>query len=179
MSPRELSYWFSREIKPHEGELRGYLYPRVNQHSDVDDIVQESFRRIVEVKRSQPIPSPKGLLFTIAKNLLKDFFRKKSNSRTSFVAEMEDLSVIDNETTPNDVASIQDEIKVLREAIQSLPPKCKKILILRKMENLSQKAIAERLNVSVHTVETQLTRGLKKCQKHFEKRGILKEGPRF
>lgn len=177
MSPQELSYWFSHEVEPHEGELRGYLHPRVNEHSDVDDIVQESFRRIVEVKRTQPIPSPKGLLFTIARNLLKDLFRKKSNAQTSFVAEMEDLAVLDNGTSPSDSACIHDEIAVLREAIQSLPPRCKKILILRKMENLSQKAIAARLNISVHTVETQLTRGLKKCQKHFEKRGLLGKGP--
>lgn len=174
MSPQEISYWFTSEVKPHEQALRGYLHGRVAQPADVDDIVQETYRRIVEVQRRQPIRSTKGLLFTIAKNLQRDELRKKQvASAYGSETEMEQMNIADFVEEPDETAAREDEIAVLRAAISSLPPRCRKILILRKYENLSQKEIAARLGISVHTVETQLTRGLKKCQRHFARHGLM------
>jgi len=173
MSPLEISNWFDNEVLPHEGALRGYLYHRIKEPADIDDIIQESYRRILVVKREKAVQSPRGLLFTIAKNLERDLYRGKFTANTFPVAELEELDVYDNERETHELLCSNDELEILKGAIRSLPPRCRKVMILRKFENLSHRQIAEKMNISIHTVETQLTKGLKKCRQYFERQGLL------
>ena len=167
------SDWFDTEIKPHESALRGYLYHHVPEFVDVDDVVQEAYRRILDVRRKKAIDHPRGLLFTIARNAATDLFRKQSVSRTISVTEIDSLHVIDDANRPDEVLGRNDEVEILNQAIRSLPQRCRQILILRKLENLSHREIAARMGITVHTVESQLTKGLKKCQKFFVSKGLL------
>lgn len=167
------SDWFNTEIKPHESALRGYLYHHVPEFVDVDDVVQEAYRRILDVRRNKTIEHPRGLLFTIARNAATDLFRKHSASRTISVTEIDTLHVIDDTNSPNEVLGRSDDVEILNQAIRALPKRCRQILILRKLENLSHREIAERMGITVHTVESQLTKGLKKCQRFFVSKGLL------
>jgi RNA polymerase sigma-70 factor (ECF subfamily) len=61
----------------------------------------------------------------------------------------------------------------LADSIDQLPPKCKEIFILSREENLSHKAIAKKLTLSVKTIENQISIALRKLRKmlddsHFE-----------
>ena len=56
----------------------------------------------------------------------------------------------------------------LREAIDKLPERCREVFVLSKMEELSNKEIAERLNISVKTVEVQMTKALSRLRKELE-----------
>jgi RNA polymerase sigma factor (sigma-70 family) len=55
----------------------------------------------------------------------------------------------------------------LLEAISALPPICKKVFFLRKIEGCSQREIAEELGISVNTVQNHLTQGMKLCREHL------------
>ena len=164
--------WFEMEIKPHEPCLRGYLRSRVSQSGDIDDVVQETYRRVLHAKSKRTIKSPRGLLFSVARNAVVDLFRRNRPSRTFFVAEMSELDVSSDDDTLETV-SLRDEKAVLRAAIRSLPPKCREIFVLRKIEGLSHREIAGRLGISLHTVESQLTKGLHRCQKFFQAKGLM------
>lgn len=165
--------WFEIEVKPHEAALKGYLNHHVPEWADVDDVVQETYRRILKVQKEKTIRAPRGLLFVIARNAARDLFRKRTASRTFHVAEMDRLHVVDDARGPGEALSRNDEIAMLKEALRTLPERCRTVLILRKFENLSHKEIAKRLNISVHTVESQLTKGLRKCRNYFERKGLL------
>jgi RNA polymerase sigma-70 factor (ECF subfamily) len=175
MSQPELdtSHWFNSEIKPHESALRGYLYHHVPELVDVDDVVQETYRRILDVRKKKTIEHPRGLLFTIARNAATDLFRKRKSSRTISITEIDTVPVIDSTDNPDEALGRSDEVALLNQAILALPKRCRQIFILRKLENLSHREISERLGISVHTVESQLTKGLKKCQKYFERKGLI------
>jgi len=167
------SHWFNSEIKPHESALRGYLHDRVPERVDVDDVVQETYRRILDVRNKKTIEHPRGLLFTIARNAATDLFRKRKNSRTISITEIDTVPVLDSTDNPDEALGRTDEVEMLNQAILALPKRCRQIFILRKLENLSHKEISERMEISVHTVESQLTKGLKKCQKFFERKGLI------
>lgn len=166
------SHWFETEVKPHEPALRGYLMNKVSERSDVDDVLQETYKRILQVQKTSNIESTRGLLFTIAKNATSDLFRRKLTSKTFPVAEIEQLGVLDSTETFETVSRI-DEVEVLKEAIKTLPKRCQAVFVMRKFENLSHREIASRLNIAEHTVESQLTKGLRRCRKYFEKKGII------
>ncbi len=171
------SSWFEKEIKIHEPSLRAYVCGKIPKSADADDIIQETYVRILKLKNKEEIASPKSLLFTIARNIINDLFRKKYVSKTISLGEMELLSVLSHQAgNTNEYTIGLDEIKILQDAIKSLPPKCRKIVLLRNYENLSYKEIAARLNLSVKTVENQLIIGIKKCRKYLERQGVRKEG---
>lgn len=52
--------WFADEVQPHEPALRSYLRSRA---SDVDDLAQESYMRVLSTRKAGPIDSAKAYLF--------------------------------------------------------------------------------------------------------------------
>ncbi len=175
----EITDWFLNEVQVNEPALRAYLNKEESEPADVDDIMQETYRRIIEVKKKQPIKSTKGLLITIAKNVSRDRVRKKYASKKFSVAYANELSDLDKDKQPLDNLVRSDDISMLESAIRSLPPRCRKVMVLRTFKGLSYKEIAEELGVSVSTVETQLARGLHRCRKFFKRNGYsFEEGKR-
>ncbi len=133
--------------------------------------MQESYLRILEVKQKQEIRSPSGLLFKIARNVTHDRVRKKYKENIFSMAEIDQIGDLSSGDDTVEQLEHSQKIAHLETALRSLPEKCRNIMVLRIYENLSYKQIAARLNISVDTVETQLSRALKKCKKHFLKQG--------
>ena len=67
----------------------------------------------------------------------------------------------------DDIVDSRERIRLLARAIAALPPQCAKVFLLRKMQGLSQKEIAVRLNISVRTVENHVAAGLSRCRAYM------------
>ena len=119
------------------------------------------------------VRSPRGLLFAIARNAARDLFRRHAVAKTTSVAEIDDFCVFDDGPSAFEAASLRQEVELLNAAILALPERCRLILVLRKIENLSHKEIALQLGIAEHTVEAQLTKGLKRCEEFFVKHGAI------
>lgn len=159
----ESARWFSEHVQPHEPMLRAWLRSRFATETDLDDVVQETFMRLLKARERGGVSSPKAFLFAVARNLALDRVRHREVVPTESLAENEALSVLEEgEGTPEIIAHNQ-ELELLTEAIQSLPDRCRQIFTLRKVYGLSQAEIAEKLGVSENTVSAQLTIGVKKC----------------
>ena len=159
----ELGQWFAAHVQPHEPMLRAWLRSRFATEPDIDDVVQESYMRLLRARERGEVTSPKAFLFAVARNLALDRCRHREVVPTESLAEDEALSVLEGgEGTPEIIAHNQ-ELELLTEAIQSLPNRCRQIFTLRKVYGLSQAEIAEKLGVSENTVSAQLTIGVKRC----------------
>lgn len=168
----ETAIWFSSEVQPHEPALRAYLHGFV-QLTDIDDLVQETYVRLLKVRERAPIASPRGLLFATARNAAYDFFRRRAAARTSSVAEIDCSRVFDEAPGVAETVSRRQEADLLDAAIRTLPTRCREILVLRKFQNLSHREIARKLGISEHTVEAQLTKALHRCEDFFAQHGAL------
>ncbi len=168
----ETDAWFAKDVRIHESTLRGYLNG-IAPASDTDDLVQETYIRLLRVRERTEVRSSRGLLFAIARNAVRDLFRQRSRSKTIAVAEIEALDVLDGAPGTPEVVSRRQEGELLAAAIRALPERCRAVLILRRFEHLSQKEIAARLGIAEHTVEAQLTKAMHRCMKFFEKSGAL------
>ncbi len=169
---QETAHWFANEVQPHESGLRAYLVGFVGP-TDVDDLVQESYIRLLRAKEKGSVQSPRGLLFTIARNLSRDWFRRRSVAKTFPITETDGLRVLDDTPGPEEATAIKHDSEMLEAAILSLPERCRMVLVLRKFDNLSHREIASRMGISVHTVESQLTKALHRCEAYFESKGAL------
>jgi RNA polymerase sigma factor (sigma-70 family) len=168
----DIERWFNEEVRPHEGALRGYLR-HFAPPSDVDDLVQETLIRTIKIRERRDVRSIRGFLFATARNAARDLFRHRTVAKTTAIAEIESITVLDESPDVRELASRRQEADLLQEAIRSLPSRCRTILILRKFEHLSHTEIADRLGIAVHTVEAQLTKALHRCEQYFRESGYL------
>lgn len=173
MSPQnpEQSRWFAEEVLPHEAKLRAWLRGRFPAVTDTDDLVQEAYARLMQVHATGPIACPRALLFVTARNLALNHLRHQRIERPEGAAEIDALSVVDEREGAPEVLAQAEDFQVLIRAIQSLPERCRQIVTLRKIYGLSQKEVAERLDISEHTVEAQGGIGLRKCIEYFRRHG--------
>lgn len=163
--------WFMAEVHPHEPALRGYLHGWASP-ADVDDLVQETYVRLLRAHERGPIQSPRGLLFATARNALRDLFRRRKTANTFPITDNEVSGVFDHAPAVPETVSRRQETDLLAAAIASLPPRCREILVLRKFENLSYREIAQQLDIAEHTVEAQLTKALHRCEDFFARHGL-------
>lgn len=163
--------WFVDEVLPHEGDLRSWLAVRFPAVRDMDDLVQEAFSRLLKTHDSGPIVNPRAFLFVVARNLALNQLRHLRYERPRDAEEIDPLSIIDQVNTPPESIALQEEFQHLIQAIQSLPERCRQVVTLRKIYGLSQKEVAKRLGISVHTVEAQGSIGLRKCIEYFRQHG--------
>jgi RNA polymerase sigma factor (sigma-70 family) len=152
--------------------LRAYLRAQYPFAPDIDDVVQESFFRLWKIRMSQPVRYAKALLFKVARHLVIDTARRNQISPIDQVTDLAALPVIDDlRPGPAEAACKREEVVLLATAIDSLPARCREILILRKLRGLSQKAIAAQLGLSEQTVQVQVSRGVRRCEKFFRAHG--------
>jgi RNA polymerase sigma factor (sigma-70 family) len=162
------SHWFAEQVYPHESLLRSWLGKRFPTGCDIDDVIQESYVRILKAKDRKDLKSTKSYLFTIARNLAIDSIRKVKAKGTKPLAESGIEAVIDAEANPQEALEWQQERDILREAIGTLPDRCREIFTLRKIEDMSQSEIAKKLGISVNTVTAQISIGVRKCTAYVE-----------
>lgn len=169
----ENARWFSEEVHAHESSLRAYLRSRYPTTPDIDDVVQESFLRVWRLRAAQPVSYAKSLLFKVARHIVIDSARRKIVSPIDRVTDLAATPVLtDARQSPDEVACTGEETALLLAAIDSLPGRCREILILRKLRNVPQKAIAAQLGISEQTVQVQVGRGVRRCEEFLRRRGM-------
>lgn len=95
-SDPETTRWFSEEVQPHESELRAYLRAKFSAHLDIDDLVQETYARLLQAREQTPLRSAKAYLFTTARNAAFDYFRRRKIVAIDGIAEIELLPVFED-----------------------------------------------------------------------------------
>lgn len=173
MSTRsEQSRWFSEQVLPHEPELRGYLRHRFPNTGDVDDLVQESYLRLLKTPNPGRIASTKAYLFTTARNLALALRRRPRIFSSEAVTDLAGSRVVEEGADVREHVSTKQEIALLLDAIDALPSRCREIVILRKLRGLPQKEVARQLGLSEQTVQVQVGRGARKCAEFLRARGV-------
>ncbi len=172
------SDWFAAEVQAHEPSLRAWLRGKFPFLPDLDDVVQESYLRLIRAREAGKVGYAKAYLFTTARNFALDFFRRRQVVTIEPVADLADLRVLEDKPHAADALSRQQELDLLAEAVRALPDRCRQVMTLRLLYGLSQKEIAAELRISEHTVKAQLAKGMRRCATYLEARGVAPAVPR-
>jgi RNA polymerase sigma factor (sigma-70 family) len=172
--PSNQARWFAEEVQPHEPELRAFLRRHFPTVQDIDDLVQEAYVRLMRARDAGKIAEPRAYLFTTARNIAFDLFRRQRPVSLEGLEETHRLSVVEDRADAAESTSHSQEIELLVEAIQALPLRCREIITLRKLHGLSYREIGARLGISENTVNAQLAIGLVRCRQYLAARGVVK-----
>ena len=173
----EHSRWFAEEVQPYEPALRAYLQGRFPALADQDDVVQDTYARMLRAKSTGTIRHPKAFLFTTARNAALDFFRRKRAVSLDNVTHFDASAVLVDRTDLVEDFSRAQELEILAEAVRALPDRCRQVMMLRYLDGLAYKEIAVQLDISPETVKAQMAKGMRRCAEYFRERGLLKSNP--
>ncbi len=172
--PSNDARWFAAEVQPHDAAQRGWLRAKFPALGDVDDLVQETYTRVLQLRARDPLRAHvvKPLLFTTARNLALDELRRRQIVPMYALPDDDAAAFADDTPGIGETVGQREELALLAEAIQALPERCRQILTLRKIYGLPQKEIARQLGISEHTVEAQVGIGMHRCADYLNRLGL-------
>lgn len=147
---------YNKLVNDYHQKLCVYALNLTHDRSEAEDIVQNVFMRVWRKRdRLKANFSLKSFLYKSVYNEFIDHYRKQKNV---FPLEKKYLDALHDLVEETDVISFDSLIKKVKQEIQNLPPKCKNVFLLSKQEGLTNIEIAEYLNISIKTVEAQITK---------------------
>ena len=160
---------FGEIVHRYGDSLLGYLIRMTGNREQAEDLFQETFKRVHEKSHTFRGSEFKSWLFRIATNITYDGFRKRRQVESHYKQvnynkeNNEGLAsaVTDNSNNPSTVAIKTEQVKQVRQAIDSLPDKQRATLVLAYYQKLSYREVAASLDCSIGTVKTHMFRALK------------------
>ena len=177
MSSADQARWFSEHVQPHEPALRAYLSKRFPTLPDHDDLVQETYVRVLRVDDPARLVHPKAFLFTTARNAAIDLFRRRGVQPLKNLDDVIALPALDEAPSVVDSLEHRQRGEALTEALRALPGRCREVMLLRYLDGCSGKEISKRLDISLGTVKCHLLKGVRDCARFLEARGLVDASP--
>jgi RNA polymerase sigma-70 factor (ECF subfamily) len=152
-------------------ELLSFLSRKVSDRATAADLAQESYARVYEAQRTgSVVRDPRALLYRTARNLVTDHHRR-TGVRAGFdgaASADEDAVELDDcigpsAFEPDAILSSGQGLAAMVATIDKLPPRCREAFVLYKFDGLSYAEVAERMGISVRTVEMQLRIAMEAC----------------
>lgn len=156
----DIEAWFVREVLPLEAILMRFLNKNWRNKSELEDLRQEAYARILESAEGGIPEHTKAFVLTTARNLLINRVRREHIVPIDSIADLEALNAVDEAPGADRTAIARDTLRRLQAALDRLPPRCREVVLLRRVEGLSRREIAAHMGISEKTVAAHMTTGM-------------------
>lgn len=144
-------------ILPHQHALHSRLRRLLGSGTDVEDDVAEVLARAYAADDFNQIVRGRAYVFGIARNLIIDRARRAKIVSFDVVADLDRLLVDDSLEAG---LQARDELRRLRCVVEALPEQCRRVFVARRVHGMSPGDIAEKMGLSVSTVEKHLSKAV-------------------
>ena len=158
---------FNKLYHRYWADLFKYAFSILRDKDACKDLIQDIFIWVWEHKQGLDIHSPKSYFRTALKYKIANHIRS-GNIRESFFEEVAKFDEVTSIDQVDRVLELKELNQIIQKTVESLPLKCLEILKLSREGNLSNKEIAEKLGISVKTVENQITIALRRIRTKVE-----------
>ncbi len=156
---------FEALISTHQQKVYNIALRMLTNEQDAFDASQEVFLKVYRnLDRFRENSSFSTWVYRIATNTCLDFLRKKKEKVISLDTQPEfengesDLRLTDKTADTEEIILRKERQKILMDAIESLPPEHRKIIVLRDLQELSYQEIAEIIDANIGTVKSKISR---------------------
>jgi len=156
--------YFDILFREYYKSLCQFVYRYVKDTQAAESIVQDVFYKLWLNKEKYNISiSIKSYLYKFAKNQALNHLRtEKGKQLNIYTPNVEQIALSE---TPDKLIDQKEAASAINAAVEKLPEKCRQIFIMNRHDGLRYKEIAEILDISVNTVETQMSRAYKSLRK--------------
>jgi RNA polymerase sigma-70 factor (ECF subfamily) len=152
-------------IRRYHDSLIRFLRQRLRVKEDAADVAQEAYIRMMQYEGSRQIQSPSSMLFRIAINVANDLGRSEQTRRVSSQCSLEGLELASDQPTPDREIAAEQDLEILYDAIERLPPKCQQVFLLSRAKRMTYPEIARHCGISVKMVEKHISHALAVCMR--------------
>ncbi|ARN73816.1 RNA polymerase sigma factor [Oceanicoccus sagamiensis] len=148
--------------------LTRYVSRYFRRSQEAEDVVQETFVKVIQAQRERDIQSPKSYLFRTARNLSLQQISKSSYKLTDDLGDLLTDSELMASKTLEEQFEARENFEIFCQAIRVLPLKCRRAFVLCRVYGFSQKEVASRMGITLSAVEGHLTRATRRCIDYME-----------
>lgn len=171
---RQRAQWMERHLLPVEPRVRAWLGRNHVIGLEADDIVQEMYARIGAVENVDEIRDPLLYAIKVAQSILLNHVRRSQIVTITAVEDLENFEIPSPERSPEEEVEFRDEVHLVIKALDGLPSRTREVLLLRRVQGLSQREAAERLGIAEKTVEKHMAQAALYLSAHFGRGGKIK-----
>lgn len=143
-------------VEQYNQKLCVYAFSLSHDHNLAEDIVQNVFIRVWQQRHK--LKSEFAIQSFLYKLVYNEFIDQYRKLKSTMAIEKKHIDALDIILEEDDKTGIEKLIKLVKREIENLPPKCKRVFLLSKQDGLTNIEIAEYLNISIKTVEAQITK---------------------
>jgi len=156
-----LQHHMDQLYREHHSWLSGFLQRRLGCSHSAADLVQDTYLRLLTNGKLPPAEHSRGYLTRIAKGLMIDLYRRRRIES----AYLEELCRQPEAVHPSPEVRAQtvEALMTIDRLLQGLPVNVRRALLMRRLDGMSYREIAEELEVSVSSVEKYVARALQSC----------------
>ena len=163
---------FERLLLPHLSAAYNLARWLTGDNQNAEDLVQEAYLRAWKSFDSFTGSDGRAWLFSIVRNTCYTWLRRNGPGKLDDVFD-EEIHSDENETLNPETVLLQNQDRqLLREAVEELPLEFREVLIMRELEGLSYRQIADAAGLPVGTVMSRLARARKRLQMRLSEAGV-------
>lgn len=173
MPPPDQAVWFDESVRPHEPALRAFLSRRFGSLPDHDDLVQETYARLLRISDPQRLVHARAFLFTTARNVAIDHFRRHRRTPVESIEDAGEIALLEPAPGAAETLDGAERHEAMLAALETLPERCREVMLLRYVDGFTAQEIAAHLGLAAATVRVHLMKGVHDCARYFRERGLL------
>lgn len=166
-SSKQINTSFDQFYLKNYAWLYGWLCKKLQNSAKAEDVLQDTFTKILQLQRLPYIQEPKAYLTTTANRIIIDQARKEKIEQIYLEYLLEQQDTIDSYSPEHCLMAI-DILNHIAAILNGLEQRSRKVFLLHHLDGLSQVEIAEILQISRKTVKADLVKSMLYCHKHFK-----------
>lgn len=151
-------------FKEHYTAIKNFLYYKIGDADMSEDIAQDAFMKLWEKRDEVNTETVKSYLYTIANNMMLNKIRH--NKVVMTFAEKQKSH--QDEQSPHYNLEEKEFKEELERVISEMPEKQRVVFLMNRMDEMTYKEIAERLDLSVKAIEKRMHGALNHLKKHID-----------
>jgi len=161
--------FISRIFQENYRDLCKYLASKLRCRHKAADVAQEVYLRIFSLENPEEIRHPRAFIYKMASNLAVDSIRRQKARLNPGCGTSAIEQIPSPDSSPESIVDARQRLKILRKAIEELPPKRRTVFLLHKFKGFSHAEIAARFGISKNMVEKHIIKAMAYCRKRMEK----------
>jgi RNA polymerase sigma-70 factor (ECF subfamily) len=151
----------------HGDALKRYLSRVLRCEVAAQDVAQDAYARLLRYRPNLEPGSSRSYLFRVALNIARSHFSER-HVRAEIPSSLDREEELESELPgPDRVAEAREVFGILADEIESLPPRCRQVSLMHRLQGLTHDSIAESLRISRSMVEKHMIKAMDRCRRRM------------